>query len=142
MPPLIGLARDDEALAAYRAAIARGCDTPALRSNVAVVLLRRGDLDGAEEHLRHALQWTDEPIWHANLGAVLFGRQKYEAALSEFQEAVSSMPNDAAIRYNLGRAWLAVGNTDEAIIEFQHALRIDPGYEKARRELAKAQGLQ
>lgn len=134
---LIGLARDDEALAAYRAAIARGCDTPALRSNVAGVLLRRGDLDGAEEHLRHALQWTDEPIWHVNLGAVLYNRRKYEAALAEFKEAVSAMPNDAALRYNLGRAWFAVGNTNEAIAEFQHALRISPDYEKARAALGR-----
>lgn len=137
---LIGLARDDEALAAYHAAIARGCDTPALRSNVAVVLLRKGDLQGAEEHLRHALARTDEPIWHVNLGAVLFSRQNFEAALSEFQEAVSSMPNDAAIRYNLGRARLAVGDRDEAIAEFQHALRISPDYEKARAALAGARG--
>ena len=133
---LIGQGRDDEALAAYRSAAARGCDTPALHSNVAVVLLKRGDLDGAEQHLRRALQWTDDPVWHANLGAVLFRRQNYEAALSEFREAASSMPNDAACRYNLGRAWLAVGHTNEAIAEFQHALRISPDYEKARLELA------
>jgi len=137
---LIGQGREDEALATYRAAMARGCDTAALHSNVAAVLMKRGDLAEAEELLRRALQWADEPVWHTNLGAVLYRRRKYAEALAEFQGAVACMPNEASLRYNLGCAWLAVGGTNEAIAAFQQALRIEPGYEKARQNMARAQG--
>lgn len=139
---LVGQGRDDEALDAFRQAMARGYDTAALRSNAAVVLLKRGDLARAEEHLRHALRWTDEPVWHANLGAVLYRRRNYAEALSEFQAAVSAMPQDAALRYNLSRAQLAVGHTNEAISELRQALQIAPNYGKARRDLEALQALQ
>lgn len=132
---LVGLGRNEEAVAAYDAAVRRGCESAALHSNVAVALLNRGDLEGGEQHLRRALQWMDQPSWRANLGAVLFKRGKYREALSEFREAVAALPNNAALHYNVARALLATGDTNGAVAALSEALRVDPGYEKARRDL-------
>ena len=138
---LLEAGRNEEALAAYQQALSLGRDTPELHNNLGGVLLKKGDLAGAETHLRSALKWTDDPIWHANLAGVLFNLQKFEAALPEFQKALAGAPANAALRDNLGLTLLALGRKGEAIAQFEEALRIDPGFEKARQDLQQAQGL-
>src|SRR6185436_7566807 len=89
--------RSDEALTAFQKAISLGRDTPELHNNLAAVLLKKGDLAGAEAHMISALQWTDDPIWHANLAGVLHTQQKFEEALPQFQKAIEAMPRNAAL---------------------------------------------
>jgi tetratricopeptide (TPR) repeat protein len=43
------------------------------------------------------------------------------------------------MRDNLGLTLMALGRTQEAVEQFQEALRIDPSFEKARQNLERAQ---
>jgi protein O-GlcNAc transferase len=47
-------------------------------------------------------------------------------------------PDDAAIRYNLGTALLALGRYDEAASQLETALRIQPNFPQAEANLAAA----
>ena len=55
-----------------------------------------------------------------------------QAALTELSQLVKEQPKDALIHYNLGRAWLAKGNTEAALAEFQEGLRLNPQLLAAR----------
>jgi Flp pilus assembly protein TadD len=131
---------NDGAFAAYQEAAARGDDTPELHNNLAMLLMNKGDLDGAREHLERALQWTQNPIWQANLGGLYFKQGKYKAALAQFQKALPGMADNPALHDNLGLTYKALGKYIEAEAQFQEALRIDPNYHQAQGHLQQMQG--
>mgnify|MGYP001063761776 CR=1 FL=1 len=99
--------RFQEAVEAYRAALADGEASPVLHYNLGTALLRLGQYDEAERHLRAALS-TVEPDArvraHFNLG-------------NRFLEAARTIPDPRA------RAQLL----DAAVEAYRQALRIDPG---------------
>jgi len=99
--------RFQEAVEAYRAALADGEASPVLHYNLGTALLRLGQYDEAERHLRAALS-TVEPDSrvraHFNLG-------------NRFLEAARTIPDPRA------RAQLL----DAAVEAYRQALRIDPG---------------
>jgi Flp pilus assembly protein TadD len=132
---LLQTGAEDDALAAYRAAEARGDDTPEFHNNLAMLLMKKGDLNGAGEHLQRALQWTQNPIWQANLGGLYYRQGKYEAALEQFGKALSGMSDSPALRDNIGLTLMALGRKQAAANQFEEALRIDPNYSQARAHL-------
>lgn len=58
---------------------------------------------------------------------------KNEAALEEFDRAVPLAPSDAYILYNRGRAHLALGQKDEAWVDFTAAMNMKPAQPGARK---------
>jgi Ca-activated chloride channel homolog len=110
-----------EAAAAYRTALGTRADGPVLRYNLGTALLRLGQYEEAEEHLRRALD-TLEPDTRA--------RVQYNLGLRFLEEARSSQdPAAAAALY------------DAAVESYRQALRLDPrdgeakwNYELALRE--------
>ena len=54
-----------------------------------------------------------------NLGQVLERQRRIEAASDMYRQAVESQPTFRLARFNLGRMLLALGRTDEAILEFE-----------------------
>lgn len=90
-------------------------------------LLKRGDLAGAETHLRRSLAAAPRnPFAHAALGMVLWRRGDVPNAVVHFEQAAELNPADAEARFNLGTALAALGRTEEAVIRFQEALRDKP----------------
>src|SRR5688572_5267629 len=71
-------------------------------------------------------------------GEVSYHRGRYEEARARFAEAVAADPSDAAARYNLGLALLALERRDEAAEALQQAVTLSPDLEAARRALALA----
>src|SRR5262249_38596043 len=59
-------------------------------------------------------------------------------AVSAFQEAIRLNPNSSEAQLGLGKAELAVGHTDTAIVELQKSLQLNPGNLQAQRLLAQA----
>ncbi len=57
------------------------------------------------------------------------------AAIADFEAVLNRMPENVVLRYNLGKAYLAQGNTGRAIVEFQTAIEKRPDYLPPRRSL-------
>ena len=55
-----------------------------------------------------------------------------QAAFADLMQLAAEEPKDALIHYNLGRAWLAKGNTEAALSQFQEGLRQNPLLLQAR----------
>lgn len=60
------------------------------------------------------------------VGDYYFGEKNYRAALSRYQEALESKPDDAAIYLRLGRAFDKLGETTRAFENYDASLAADP----------------
>jgi tetratricopeptide (TPR) repeat protein len=75
---------------------------------------------------------------HTNLGAVLYARGEYEAALAHAREAARLKPDYEVAHYNSANALLALGRFEEAVSAFRRALELRPVYPDAHSNLAVA----
>ena len=67
-----------------------------------------------------------DPIPHSYKGISLYHLGKLDAAIVHLDTATKLDPDNAATVYNLGLAYMASKNTDEAISQFEKAMSIDP----------------
>lgn len=61
-------------------------------------------------------------------GAILIDDEKADAALADFDEALSKAPKSTAALIGRGVALGMLGRHDEAIRDFNQALILDPSY--------------
>ena len=88
---------------------------------------------------RHTLNATENNyVAHNLLGLTLLDQGQYDAATSQFQEALSLKPDFAYACNNLGDAYYKNDQTDKAIDQYQKALRLKPDYPEARYNLGVA----
>lgn len=92
---------------------------------------------------RHALEVASSNwVSQTNLGTALLEEGKQEEAILRFKEVLRTEPRFSPAgkfaHYNLGLAYLRLGNLPRAVDHFQYALWIDPDYLKARYNLAVA----
>lgn len=87
----------------------------------------KGHTDEAIELYRQALEtWIRvETAWN-NLGKLLQAKGDYAAAAEAFQRAADQSPGDARPVENLGVLWAERGYHEEALTQFDEALRRDP----------------
>jgi protein O-mannosyl-transferase len=96
-------------------------------NNLALVLIQRGKLDQAQEHLDTALRlYPDYPEAHNNLALVFYRRGEAQAAERECRQAVRLNPQAAEYRKNLSLALQAQGQVAAAQDELRKALRLAP----------------
>ncbi len=67
-----------------------------------------------------------DPIPHSYKGISLYHLGKLDGAIVHLNAATKLDPDNAATAYNLGLAYMASKNTDEAISQFEKAMSIDP----------------
>ena len=108
-------------------------------NNFGGMMAQRGDVLGATDYLRQAVE-LDPGNGQArnNYGNALMNLQEWEGAAREFQAAQEIMPRLENAYWGLGCVRLAQGRFDEAIHQFQEALRLDPSDSKAREKLDEA----
>ena len=98
------------------------------------VLIEGGDWASAEKELRKALEYNYSPdlVYPALLKAML--RQgEAKKAVAEFRDKHLADPAaEAALRSEVGMAYLGLGQSNEARASFAAALKAKPGYAKAR----------
>jgi tetratricopeptide (TPR) repeat protein/O-antigen ligase len=105
-------------------------------------LLGVGREDLAEEAYLEGLRHVDreeriQPRSYFTVSAFYRRRGRYEEALMVMREAIGAVPDDASVREGAAALYEKVGNTYRAAEEYQAALLIDPGSERARRGLER-----
>ncbi len=105
------------------------------------ILLAEGDQEAIEPLLRSLRQAhpEDADLQGAYASSLLTsGRaDDWAAAKSDFEQLVESHPDNASYRYGLARAIELLGDTDTARTEYQGALKLDPSFSPALKDLAK-----
>ncbi|HKG20326.1 MAG TPA: tetratricopeptide repeat protein, partial [Blastocatellia bacterium] len=102
----------------------------------ALQALRANRLPEAERFARAAVAASlRSAVAHNLLGVVLDRSGLFDAALAEFNTAISLDRNFVSARNNLGRALAGRGRTPEAIAEFERVLKIDPAHQQAHYNL-------
>jgi tetratricopeptide (TPR) repeat protein len=75
----------------------------------------------------------------ATLWLEMGNRSQVQQAVSELESSVSRLPQNAVVRYNLGRAYWTKGDVEQARVQFRAALDIQPDYLAPQLALAQIQ---
>ena len=120
---LEGLNRVDEAVAAYRKALAMQATSPHPSEqpmlNLATVLIDRNQLDEAQSLLQQATQIAPND-WKilAQLGRLYTEKGELDAARHALERAVAIEPEKASLHFQLGQVYKKDGETEKAQAEF------------------------
>ena len=92
-----------------------------------------------EKAERHAPSADEKKKCAFNTGDAEYMLQAYDNALDEFRKALETDDRDVQKKalFNMGNTYLRMGNTKEAIRAYIEALKIDPGYERAKKNLER-----
>ncbi len=105
--------------------------------DLAIQYHQAGQLAEAESIYRHVLQVQPR---HADalhyLGVISHQQEDPETAVDLISKAIESAPDNASYHSNLGEAFRALGQFDEATAAYEKALAIDPGFAMAHNNLA------
>ncbi|HOP64901.1 MAG TPA: tetratricopeptide repeat protein [Spirochaetota bacterium] len=102
---------------------------------------KSGNFSGAMKNYsaaeKHAPDSKSKSMLEFNRGNVEFRQQNYESALGKYRNSLNSGDRDVQKKafYNEGTTYMKMGKKREAAESFIRALQIDPGYEKAKRNL-------
>jgi tetratricopeptide (TPR) repeat protein len=75
-----------------------------------------------------------------NLGYVMYKRGNYEQAIEMYNEALGRSTRNGPAYTNLGNAYYKLDRIDDARTAWTKALELDPGNEKAKRNLKRLDG--
>src|SRR5882757_1751627 len=124
------LNRNDDAVCAYRNAIAWQKDDPAPSEqpllNLAILLQHRNQLPEAQQLLEQAARIAPkEPRIHENLGQVYLHTDRAADAVKEFADAVRLAPQNPRYHYLLGQAYRRTGEEGQAKQEFARSAALN-----------------
>jgi Flp pilus assembly protein TadD len=98
--------------------------------------------ENSETLWKHALACTTgNNLAYVNLGHELFEKGRLDEAISHYQKALETQPNNYQFHNNLANALREKGRLDEAIAHYEKAVQIQPGSAEAQFNLGKALGL-
>jgi tetratricopeptide (TPR) repeat protein len=105
-------------------------------------LVGQNKSDDAVAAYRRTIELDAKDAWSMNsLGSLLIEKQRYDEALPVMQKAVSLRKSVALFHDNLGLALEHTGDIKGAAAEYRKALIVDSGYEKAKENLTRVEGL-
>jgi tetratricopeptide (TPR) repeat protein len=123
---LEALGRKDEACAEYEKATQLNPKLGKVHYNYAMFLASNNEYDHAIAEFETALKRKpNHPEAHYHLGHVLFLKGDLEGAKKHYLETVRLDP-EAPVHNSLGVIYMKLGQTREAIAEFNEALRLRP----------------
>lgn len=113
---------------------------------IAEALLKQGNREGAKELVDSTLEASaDNAVALALKGQILLDEREpgfAKTAIEDLTKAVAAQPNNVVMRFDLGRAYLASGDIQKAMNEFQQAVQRRGNYAPAHLALAKLYLLQ
>ncbi len=120
---------NDEALVLYTALTQIRYGGPNIHLYIANILEKKGDSAKKVEAIENGLkQYPDNPdLIREQLNHLLITGQT-DAALANFDKAISYDPNNAAMYYNRGLINDQVGNKEKAASDYNKALELDPTF--------------
>lgn len=127
---LEGLGRTDDALAAYRIAIAIQAQGAAKSAEPFIdlgnLLLQQNQIDEAIDNLVKAREISpqDSRVYES-LGKGYLRLNKFPEAKAELEQAVALAPDSAAAHYMLGQVYRKTGATERAKAEFDRAVELN-----------------
>jgi len=101
--------------------------------NIGQVYMAQKNYAKAAEAFREAKRFVNQDYIIYQLGTALFEAGNIKEAISEFQEGVGLVPQNAAMRYSLALALLKDGNKKAAVREFKKAAELAPKTEIAQK---------
>ena len=102
----------------------------------------QGRIDDAVEAYRHAIELDEKDVWSMNNLALLFLEEKRaEEAMPLLLKATELRKDVAAFHNNLGMAFEHTRRFNDAAAAYNDALSADPGYEKAKQNLARVEAV-
>jgi tetratricopeptide (TPR) repeat protein len=113
----------EEALEAYREALAIEPDLPEAHDGMGNVLYDMGQYRPAVESFARAVQAKPGfPEAYKNMGDALFKLKRYEDALAAYRRAGALHPGDEDIHFNLGVTLSMLARYEEAMVEYDIVL--------------------
>jgi Tfp pilus assembly protein PilF len=102
----------------------------------------QGRTDDAMATYRRAIEVNELDVWSMNnLGLLLLETKRAEEAVPLFEKAVERRSDVAAFHNNLGMALEHCGRFLAAATSYKEALASDPGYAKAKKNLARVEAV-
>jgi Flp pilus assembly protein TadD len=102
----------------------------------------KGEKDEAMKAYAKAIEVNGLDAWSMNnLGLLLLETQQYDEAVSWFTKAADVRPSVPSFHNNLGMALEHAGQFRAAATAYGDALAADPGYAKAKKNLARVERL-
>lgn len=106
----------------------------------AMARLQAGDAAGAERALAPALlvagPQSAQPLMV--LARIRQAQGRVAEAEQALRKAIAAAPKEPNVRQQLGNLLLVAGNPEAALREYQEAVRLAPGFDVARRNVARA----
>jgi tetratricopeptide (TPR) repeat protein len=120
--------RFDDAIALYRAALARDPADALTYSNLGTALAAKGQLDAAIMQYQRAVDLApNDADNHYNLANALAAQGKLPDAVGQFQAALRIDPGLADAHLNLGNALSTLGQSEAAAVHYRRVLELRPG---------------
>jgi Flp pilus assembly protein TadD len=125
----------DQALAALERAAAADPRNPAIAAEIGLAYRMQGDLSLAALWLNTAVQLAPDNSGFRTLLANFYADTHYNLeneGLDAIRKLAERAPNDPDIRASLGWALFSTGHVDDARVELERALVLDPANARAR----------
>ncbi|HXI58895.1 MAG TPA: tetratricopeptide repeat protein [Polyangia bacterium] len=111
-------------------------------ANLGAIAYKRGQVKEALWFLsRAAKRRPGKPGVRFNYALALEAAARHGDALAELEAATATAPDDAELWFFSGVVALRMGKTQDAEAHFRQAVRVEPGHEKARHNLALLESL-
>ncbi len=132
--------RYPEAIKEFREGIRLAPDSAETHRNLGHALASTGAVEEAIVEFQQVVRLDpNDGQTLVNLGSALLDAKQYAAAIDALRQALRLMPVSSEVHNKIGLALLSSqGSVDEAILEFELALKLRPEFEDAKRNLARA----
>ena len=124
---LMSEGRLDEASMHFQEATSKGSNNPAIYVNSAICQIGMGNPDTCIELCKHALDINPDysNAWNI-MGNGYLGKREFGKAADAFRKALEKQPYFTDARFNLGRALLESGKSEDALAQFEAVLEQTP----------------